>query len=106
MGIVQFKDTSGRHPKAPFQAGGVQRYGCLGRHPSAHTIFLGIMQFKDTRGRHTKAPFRAGGVQRYGCLGRHPRTHTIFQGDINSAEDKSNVEMSAKDPRQPQVLTG
>ena len=63
-----------------FLAHGVQRYGCLGRHPRTQTIFFGIVQFKSPHPRYPKTPFQTHGLQRNGCLGRHPSTQTIFFG--------------------------
>ena len=40
FGIVQSKQPHPRYPKTPLLAYGLQRYGCLGRHPQTQTIFL------------------------------------------------------------------
>ena len=80
FGIVHFKDTHSRDPKAPCLAHGVQWYGWLGRHPRTPLTFFGIVHFKDTHSRPRNTLFLAHGVQRYGWLGCQPRTHTISSG--------------------------
>ena len=51
FGIAHFKHTHPRYPKTPFLPHGVQRYGCLGRHPQyilafsiSNTPMLGIQK--------------------------------------------------------------
>ena len=39
FGIVRFKHPHPMYPETPFLVHGVQRYGCLGRHPGTRTIF-------------------------------------------------------------------
>ena len=45
-----------RYPKTPLLAYGLQRYGCLGRHPRTQTIFLGIVHLKHHHPRCPKTP--------------------------------------------------
>ena len=54
LALCSSKHPQPRHPKTPWLAYGIQRYGCLERHPRTQTILLGIVQFKNPHPRHPK----------------------------------------------------
>ena len=72
-----------RYPKTPFLVHGVQRYGCLGRHPRTQSMIFGTVQFKHHHPRYPKTPLLVYDVQ--GCVrsGCHPRTQTIVFGIVH-----------------------
>ena len=73
MGVFFFALRSVNAPllgiqETPFLAHGLQRHGCLGRHPRSQAIFFGIVHFKHHHPGYPKTPLLACRVQWYGCF--------------------------------------
>ena len=76
--MVRFKHTHPRYPKTAFLTRGVQRYGCLERHPRTHTIFFGMVRFGPTHPRYPKTVFLPGVCRCMGVWGATPEPTQHF----------------------------